>query len=166
MQQGNLTPTDVAVTAIIRRDRKLPGPSWLESEYLLLQRALDKKHWPGLWCMPGGHVEHIDWQISENVGDGIHYNVLENALRREVWEEAGIYIKNINYVVSMTFNEGTGFVLSMSADQDGDHEVVINNESAAFGWFTLEEARKLPLIDGVLAELEYFEGGRNGRFQP
>lgn len=152
--EGNLTP-ELCVTAIIRKE--VWGEPKRTQKYLLLKRAAHKKSWPNLWTLPGGHIEHQDWLIGEANSEGITYNVVENGLRREVFEEAGIYIRNIEFVASLIFNQGSTVVLSMSAEQAGDHSVVINDESSDSGWFTLEEIRNLPTIDGILDEIILFE---------
>lgn len=152
---GYMTPR-LCVTAIISKMDLSEYPK-KTLKYLLLKRAPTKRLWPNLWTLPGGHVEHKDWQIGTPNSEGITYKVVENALRREVWEEAGIYIKNIGFVASMAFNNGRTVVLSMSAEQDGKHSIVINDESSDAGWFSLWQIKNLLTIDGILDEIKLFE---------
>lgn len=143
--------SEMAVTAIVTRIH------WGVREFLLLKRAAHKKRWPNQWTLPGGHVEEQDWRPFEPNSEGITYNVIENALRREVFEEAGIYIRNIGFLTSMIFENGGTVVLSLTAEKAGDHDVVINDESSDWGWYTSREAEKLHLIDGILDELKLYE---------
>jgi len=146
--------TQVAVTAIIRR--QFNGVR----KYLLLQRAASKKLWPNLWTLPGGHVDTQDYEGVEANAENIRYGVLENALRREVWEEAGINIKNIEFLTSMFFQHKENMlVMSMLADQYGDGEVKINSESQDFGWFDVLQVQELATIDGIYEEISAAEYG-------
>ncbi len=55
------------------------------NEILIIKRSENEEVYPGMWGIPGGTVEDTD--IS-----------LENALKREVYEEVGIEIEKLNIV--------------------------------------------------------------------
>ena len=134
----------IAVTGIVVRDGK----------YLITQRALTKKAFPGMWTVPGGNLE-IDDYINERKDTSVHwYNVLEKVLRREIKEEVGLEIKNIGYVTSMSFMKGEEpmLIISLYADYDSG-DVVLNEESIDYKWIDLEEAKKYDLIEGIYDEL-------------
>lgn len=82
---------EVVITAIVVKDDK----------YLILQRSLEKKRFPGRWTVPGGHLESRDFIGTAKETKDYWYNVLEKTLRREVREEAGLEISEIEYVTSL-----------------------------------------------------------------
>lgn len=89
---------EVAITAIIHKDNR----------YLVTRRAATKKRFPGMWTVPGGKLETNDYINLPKDAKDYWYNVLERVLRREVWEEVGIEIKNIEYVTSLATVHGDG----------------------------------------------------------
>jgi len=82
---------EVAITAIIVKDDK----------YLITRRSPRKKRFPGMWTVPGGKMETSDYLKLPKDTEHYWYNVLERTLRREVKEEVGIEIDNIEYVTSL-----------------------------------------------------------------
>jgi 8-oxo-dGTP pyrophosphatase MutT (NUDIX family) len=137
---------EISVTAIIRR---------IDGRFLLLRRSGNKKRFPNKWTVPGGHVERKDYIYQSPNPDGWWYGVLEDAVRREVKEEAGVHIKNIRYLTSMvTEHKGSVIVISMVADLDGSDSVTFNeDESSDFVWANATEAESIDLIAGIHDEL-------------
>jgi NADH pyrophosphatase NudC (nudix superfamily) len=80
----------------------------------------------------------------------------QKVLRREVQEEVSLEIANIRYVTSLATVHGDGnpsLVISCLTDyQTGDVQLKID-ETDAFVWVTLEEAKNYQLIDGIYDEL-------------
>jgi len=139
----------IAVTAIVIKDGK----------YLIAKRSMDEKVFPGLWTVPGGKIEVDDYKSLPKDTGSHWYNVFENALRREVREEAGIEIDNIRYLTSLAFFRPDGIpviVVSLFADFAGG-EVVLNPELSDFAWVTLEEAQEYEFIEGILEEIEMLD---------
>lgn len=138
----------IAITGIIIKDGK----------YLITKRALNKKAFPGKWTVPGGRLEVVDYINDEKDTDSHWYNVVEKVIRREVKEEAGLEIKNIKYLTSMTFMRGEdpALIISLFADH-ADGEVVLCEESIDYKWVSLEEAREYDLIEGIFEELEMLD---------
>jgi len=139
----------VAVTAIVVKDGK----------YLIAKRSLDEKVFPGLWTVPGGKIEVDDYKSLPKDTGSHWYNIFENALRREVREEAGIEIDNIRYLTSLAFFRPDGIpviVVSLFADHSGG-DVTLNPELSDFAWVTLEEAKKYEFIEGILEEIEMLD---------
>ncbi|MCK5043047.1 MAG: NUDIX domain-containing protein [Candidatus Aenigmarchaeota archaeon] len=68
----------IAVTAIVVKDGK----------YLIAKRSMDEKVFPGLWTVPGGKIEVSDYKSLPKDTGSHWYNIFENALRREVREDA------------------------------------------------------------------------------
>src|SRR3989344_1012241 len=103
---------EVAITAIVVKDGK----------YLVEQRALTKKRFPGKWSVPGGRLETADYLALPKDTEHYWYNVLERTLRREVQEEVGLDISNIRYLTSLARVHEDGapsLVISCLADYAG-----------------------------------------------
>jgi 8-oxo-dGTP pyrophosphatase MutT (NUDIX family) len=136
---------EVAITAIIIKDGK----------YLLTRRSPNKKRFPGMWTVPGGRMEAKDYTVLPKDTEAYWYNVLERVLAREVKEEVGLDIKNVEYLTSLATVHADGspsIVISCIADYVGGEVTLQAEETDAYQWVTTEEARALPLIDGILEE--------------
>ncbi len=135
----------VVATGIIIKDGK----------YLITKRAEWEKAFPGKWTVPGGKL-NVQEYINKPKDTSEHwYNILENLLKREVKEEAGIEIKNIKYLTSMTFilpDKIPVLVISLYADYNSG-EVKLSKEMTDFAWVDLEEAKDYELIEGIYEEL-------------
>lgn len=82
---------EVVITAIVVKDNK----------YLITQRSMQEKRFPGTWTVPGGKLETDDYINLPKETEHYWYNILEKVLRKEVLEEVGVKIKNIDYVTSL-----------------------------------------------------------------
>jgi len=94
------------------------------------------------------------------------YNVLERTLRREVKEEVGIDIDNIEYVTSLATVHTDGspsLVISCMADYTDGGIILKPDESDQYAWVDLEEAKIHKLIDGIYDELVMVENKRKGK---
>jgi 8-oxo-dGTP pyrophosphatase MutT (NUDIX family) len=135
----------VVVTGILIRGGK----------YLIAKRADWEKVFPGKWTVPGGKLNVLDYALKKKDTTQHWYEVLEDALRREVKEEVGLDIKNIGYVTSMVYVRPDGIpclIVSLFADApEGD--VRLCNALTECEWVTLEEAREYDLIEGIYNEL-------------
>lgn len=147
---------EVAITAIIMKDEK----------YLITRRSPSKKRFPGMWTVPGGKMETSDYLQLPKDTEHYWYNVLERTLRREVKEEVGIDIDNIEYVTSLATVHTDGspsLVISCMADYVNGDIKLNPEESDQHAWVSLEEARSYQLIDGIYDELVMVENKRNGK---
>lgn len=141
---------EVVITAIIVKDKKL----------LIVRRSPKKKRFPKMWTVPGGKLETHDYLELPKDTQFYWYNVLERVLRREVREEVGIEIKNIEYVTSCATVHEDGnpsLVISCMADYASGKISLQAEENNEFAWVNLKEAKKYELIDGIYDELVMVE---------
>jgi 8-oxo-dGTP diphosphatase len=154
---------EIVITAIIHKD----------SKYLITQRSLEKPRFPGMWTVPGGHLEPSDYMSYPKDSEHYWYNVLEKALAREVKEEAGIEIENVRYVTSLATvhkdaSAGGGeagtpsLVISCLADYVSGEVKLQADEVAKAEWVSVEEAKNYDLIDGIYDEIVMAEALRKG----
>ncbi len=146
---------EVVTTAIIIKDGK----------YLVTRRSLNKKRFPGMWTVPGGKLETNDYINLPKDTKDYWYNVLEQVLKREVKEEVGLEINNIEYVTSLATVHADGnpsLVISCIADYVSGDVILQESETDKYEWVTLEESKKLDLLDGIYDELVMAENKRKG----
>jgi 8-oxo-dGTP diphosphatase len=155
MTENNLLH-EVVITAIIVNGGK----------YLITRRSLNKKRFPGMWTVPGGHLETKDYIGLSKETEFYWYNVLEKVLKREVKEEVGVQIKNIEYVTSLATIHTDGnpsLVISCIADYVKGKIKLQKEETDKFAWVSLKEAKKYNLIDGIYDELCMADQKRKGK---
>lgn len=145
----------MVITAIIVKDGK----------YLITRRSANKKRFPAMWTVPGGKLETDDYINLEKETEHYWYNVLEKVLKREVMEEVGLEIKNIEYVTSLATVHADGapsLVISCMADYDSGDVKLQEGETDKYEWVSLKEAKDYGLIDGIYDELVMADNQRKG----
>ena len=70
----------VSATAIINKDGK----------YLITKRSPNEKAFPNMWTVPGGKISVEDYANLPKPTPSAWYGAIEEALKREVKEEAGL----------------------------------------------------------------------------
>ena len=118
-----------------------------------------------MWTVPGGRLETNDYVNLPKDTEHYWYNVLEKALKREVKEEAGITIENIEYVTSLARVHEDGapsLVISCVADYVDGEVRLQEGETERAEWVSLKEAQKYDLIEGIYDELVMAEEQRKG----
>lgn len=136
---------EVAITAIIVKDGK----------YLITRRSPNKKRFPGMWTVPGGRLEAKDYLALPKDTTDYWYNVLERVLQREVKEEVGLDIKNVEYLTSLATVHQDGspsIVISCIAEYAGGEVTLQKEEANDFAWVSTEESKQYPLLDGIYEE--------------
>lgn len=127
-----------------------------EGKYLLLQRSFEKKVFPGKWTVPGGGLTIDDYINLPKTTSDHWYFALENSLRREIKEEAGIEVGKINYLCDMTFIRSDNIpvvILSFYASHKSG-EIKLDEDSIDYVWATYEEAKKYDLVEGLINEIK------------
>ncbi len=148
---------EIVITAIvINKDNK----------YLITRRSLEKKRFPGMWTVPGGHLEPRDYINTPKETQDYWYNVLEKALGRELREEVGIEVDNVEYVTSLATEHTDGkhsLVISCITDYVSGEITLQKEETDQHAWVSLEEAKSYELIDGIYDELVMAENHIKGK---
>ncbi len=126
-----------------------------EGKFLIVKRAEWEKAFPGRWTVPGGKLEVLDYVLREKDTPHHWYNVFENLLKREVLEEVGLEIKNIDYVTSMVYirpDKIPCLIISLFAECVSE-KINLCHALTDYKWVDLEEAKEYDLIDGIYDEL-------------
>ncbi len=126
---------------------------------LLLKRDMREKVHPGKYAVPGGKLEWEDMKEPTRINGIVKdfENAVEDLLRRETFEEAGIEIEDdFRYINSVAFirPDLVPVVLVKFAAKYKSGEIKL--EEGAFTnhvWANSEEALQYPCIDGVPEEV-------------
>lgn len=148
---------EIVITAIITNPK---------GEFLIIRRSPTKRRFPGRWTVPGGKLETTDFTSLPKDTAEYWYNVLERTLRREVEEEVGLQIKNIEYVTSLATNHPDGspsLVISCLAEHASGQVSLQAEEADQSTWVSLDQAKGYDLIDGIYDELVMADELRRGQ---
>ena len=131
--------------------------------YLITKRAPTKKAFPKKWTVPGGGLETSDYidakPTIESNDNPQWYNAVETTLRREIREEVGVEVTDVQYLLDIAFIRPDGIpaiVLSYYCKYDGG-EVVLDEDATEYAWITASEVRNYDLIQGIDHEIEMVE---------
>ena len=128
-----------------------------EGKFLIVKRADWEKAFPGRWTVPGGKLEILDYVLREKDTPHHWYNIFEDLLKREVMEEVGLEIENIDYVTSMVYirpDKIPCLIVSLFADCKNENKKInLCNALTEYAWVNLEEAKNYDLIEGIYDEL-------------
>ncbi len=145
MSDRNLTHYVVVTGIIVNK----------EGKFLITKRADWEKAFPGRWTVPGGKLEVIDYALRDKDTPYHWYNVIEDLLKREVMEEVGLEVKNIDYATSLVYirpDKIPCLIMSLFAEAVSE-DVKLCNALTEHVWVNLEEAKNYDLIEGIYDEL-------------
>jgi 8-oxo-dGTP diphosphatase len=145
----------IVVTGVIVKDGK----------YLIAQRSLEEKAFPGEWTVPGGKFDTADYMNRPKDTSAHWYNVLENLLKREVKEEVNLEIEDINYITSLVYVRSDNIptlIVSLYANYKSG-EVKLCKDLIDYKWVTFEELKDLTLIEGIHEEIEILDKKLKGK---
>lgn len=131
--------------------------------YLITKRSPTKKAWPNKWTVPGGGLETTDYMSTEatyqNSESPQWYNAVETTLRREIHEEVGVEVEDVQYLLDLAFIRPDGvpaIVLSFYCKYvSGD--VVLDEDATEYAWITAAEVGNYELIQGIDHEIQMVE---------
>jgi len=130
-----------------------------DGKFLIARRAEWEKAFPGKWTVPGGKLEVLDYALREKDTSVHWYNVLEDLSKREVMEEVGLEIKNLNYVTSLVYIRSDNIpslIISLWAEPVGE-AIKLCLALSEYRWVSLEEAKNYEMIEGIYEELEILD---------
>lgn len=127
-----------------------------DGRILIVKRSPNEKNYPNRWILPGGKLSVNDYISLKPNSDGLWYNVIEKALKREVREETNLEVENVNYLIDMAFirSDGVPTLIIACTCKFKAGEVKLSSELTDYAWVNLEEAKSYDLITGVYEELQ------------
>ncbi len=128
---------------------------------LILQRSEREKVHPGRYAVPGGKLEWGQLDLAKPTrvnGDVLDFeNAVEELLRREVQEEAGIEIKGgLQYLNSVAFvrpDEIPVILVKFTAKYKSGEVQLEAGAFTAYAWVNAKEVKEYPCIDGIAEEI-------------
>jgi nucleoside triphosphatase len=109
-----------------------------------------KSHkWNGVYSIPGGHIE-----LGER---------MEDALVREVKEETGLDVYDLQFLLHQEFIyddifwQKKHFIFFDFACKTDSTDVVLDHEAEEFMWVSVEEALKMPLEPYLVRAIEVYK---------
>ena len=117
-----------------------------------------------MWTVPGGRLEVADYERFPKDTSVHWYNIVGKVLRREIKEEVGLEIDNVDYLTSIAMVVGKypSLILSFIADYKSGEVTLQEDELDKAEWVTLEEAKEYNLIEGIYDELVMAENHQKG----
>lgn len=133
----------VNVEGVIRKNNK----------WLIIERSKIEEHAGGLLSLVGGKVDK----------EGNSSDILERTVKREIWEEVGVRVKNnLKYIHSTSFTTDSGVnvinIVFLCEYQSGEAFSKSPNEVEYLLWLTTEEVLSHPKSPIYLKEsIKYAE---------
>ena len=128
---------------------------------LILKRDMREKVHPGRYAVPGGKLEWENLPVDKPTrvnGDVLDFeNAIEDLLKREAKEEAGIEIKDgLAYINSVAFvrpDETPVVLVKFAARYKGGDVVLEEGAFTEYAWVNAEEVQHYECIDGIQEEV-------------
>ncbi len=134
-----------------------------DGKCLILKRDKREKVHPERYAVPGGKLEWINLDISNPTrlnGDVLDYeNAIEELLKREVREEAGIEIRSeLFYINSVAFirpDEIPVVLVKFAAKYKSGNVVLEKGSFTDYAWVDGTEVKNYECIDGIKEEVSW-----------
>lgn len=133
-----------------------------DKKCLILKRDEREKAHPGKYAVPGGKLEWANLDINNPTrinGEILDYeNAVEELLKREVKEEAGIEIKGgLRYINSVAFireDEIPVVLVKFAAEYAGGDVVLEEGGFTDYAWVDADEVKDYDCIKGIAEEVK------------
>ena len=127
-----------------------------EGKYLIAKRSEEESAFPGLWTVPGGKLEKSDYVDTPKDTADHWYNVLRKSLVREIREEVGLEVENIDYLLSLSYlrSDGTPSLIMSLYCEYKSGEVELSEELVDYKWVSVEELDNYEFVPGLQEEIE------------
>lgn len=126
-----------------------------DEEYLLIERADDEEHAAGMLAFPGGKVEQAPG----------NENPIESTASRELYEEVGVEVGHVEYVLSSTFKADDGTqcvnIITLCEYESGEPFPRASDEVAAVHWLSVDEIWERDPPEFLKRYVEQIEEYRN-----
>lgn len=133
-----------------------------DNRCLILQRHSREKVHPNKWAVSGGKLEWSNLDLKNPTrmnGEVFDFeNAVEDLLRREVKEEAGIEIdSSLKYINSVAFVRPDGIpviLVKFCAKYKSGTVKIEENAFTNHAWVTVEEVKTYDCIQGICEEID------------
>ena len=105
-----------------------------DGRILLCHRSADRRWYPGVWDLPGGHVEFGETPTE--------------ALKRELVEELGVCVHSLSHPLDRLCTPEFEMDIWQVTGWDGTPANLVPEEHDAIAWFTAEELTSLEVAHG------------------
>ncbi len=153
----------MAQTVIDKNRHRIVGACLIYNparQFLIIKRHQNLKVYPSLWTVPGGGMDRTDYEsLPQSSPDGWE-SPLEAALRREILEEAGIKVGNIEYLSHFTFIRPDNipvFGIRFAAPYASGDVVLDPKDSTEFAWISADKAGEYDLLGRIADEMREFD---------
>lgn len=113
-----------------------------EGKLLFLKRNSNDNLFPGVYCLPGGHLEK---SLSE-----------ERNVKKEIKEETGLDVLECKFVAVKPINNGKNKIYYFFCTLPFDYEIVLNErEHSNYVWMSLSDIKNEPEENFILDTKKY-----------
>ena len=113
-----------------------------EGKLLFLKRNSNDNLFPGVYCLPGGHLEK---SLSE-----------ERNVKKEIKEETGLDVLECKFVAVKSINNGKNKIYYFFCTLPFDYEIVLNErEHSNYVWMSLADIKNEPEENFILDTKKY-----------
>lgn len=126
-------------------------------KFLALKRHPNAKVYPGLWCVPGGGMDRTDYEHLPKTSPDGWESPVEIATRREILEESGLTVGELEYLSHFTFirPDDIPVVGFRFAAPYLSGEVVLDpTDATEHVWITAEKAASYDFLGTIAQDIQ------------